>query len=780
MGLGGIARDSIVGLDKLVHDDDDDDEQHPPPRGGHTRRHSGGGGLSGSWNKGSNKDGGGGDEFLFLDDDNDDAAAATAAPSGESIGTFETSLNDGLEETASPTPSRTSFVASSSPSPAAADAAATSYSKVSSTNTRSLDSYRPLDGSGPDESAANKGGSGGAKALHYQGFQYEGYTDYYSEGYDYEDYGHLGYSNSASKDRGGNGNGNGNNNIFCCLFAPWLQQQQQTKAIERGEDQPDQVAGPEQTEKQDEAAAASDDAQRLSASGSSSASVNDVAPAPVVAPPTPSPKGAIPATAQSLRSEFMPSPPPGADVIEPAELPTSTSEAVTAEATAPPPVDLAPSAKRAEPPAALPREDLVDNGGCFDEKKQEDADLHPHLLAQTDESEVREEREEEKEKEKEGPPPIRGILKVRRCSTGNGSNSSQDAKKKNTKKNKSSSSSSSSPASKRHLFPVYEPKTTAEEAGSGGGDKKSKKNKLAFIPMARVLTIPSRKDIPFQQRAQVWWQKSDYDEFKKTGRIISKAMECGGSEIWLASSNAWGNKSLGGGKKSKAIKVDYGKGEGDGGAGESEDEYNKALSKYVPEDKKADNSDEEGDGGGENKWWCKFGHSRRGIEHVASSAEGRARQRSVVLAQRMVMEEQRRQRMSRTKDPNKLRNVALQYTSWARDLALAAGSADAEAVESGFSPGASTRAHHFARRLNVCSNSLHLLNQSDAGGGVAMAVTSQLLDANTHAKPSRGVGGSKDMAGASHGNSEASLSKRAKGFMPGGGGEEFRFRSVNV
>ena len=44
-------------------------------------------------------------------------------------------------------------------------------------------------------------------------------------------------------------------------------------------------------------------------------------------------------------------------------------------------------------------------------------------------------------------------------------------------------------------------------------------------------------------RACKWWQKCDYDEFKKAGRIISKAMECGGSEVWLTSSNAWGDRT---------------------------------------------------------------------------------------------------------------------------------------------------------------------------------------------------------------------------------------------
>jgi len=230
-------------------------------------------------------------------------------------------------------------------------------------------------------------------------------------------------------------------------------------------------------------------------------------------------------------------------------------------------------------------------------------------------------------------------------------------------------------------------------------------------------------------------------------------MECGGSEIWLASSNAWG--------KSQS-RQNTNKEKSSAGRNDSE-EYNKALSKYVGEDKEDDDG---GDGFG-NKWWCKFGHSRRGLEHIASHSEGKARQQSVLLSIRMTLEEQRRQRATRTKDPNKLRNVAMQYTSWARDLALAAGTADAEAVSSNFHQAAKCRAHHFAKQLRVNTD----LYSADVGGGVAMAVTSQILDANTHnGKLTRKseIGGRtlKDVT-KDHEGSEASLSKRAKGFMPG-------------
>jgi hypothetical protein len=140
-------------------------------------------------------------------------------------------------------------------------------------------------------------------------------------------------------------------------------------------------------------------------------------------------------------------------------------------------------------------------------------------------------------------------------------------------------------------------------------------------------------------------------------------MECGGSEIWLTSTNAWGK-----GQQSRAAaqeekkKVDENE-QLVGKETDTDSEYVKALEKYTNRSTKttsaSDNSNNSDFG---NKWWCKFGHSRRGLEHIVSSSEGKARQQSVLLAIEMILEEQKRQRVTRTKDANKLRNVALQYT----------------------------------------------------------------------------------------------------------------------
>ncbi|KAL7511716.1 hypothetical protein ACHAXN_008686 [Cyclotella atomus] len=347
---------------------------------------------------------------------------------------------------------------------------------------------------------------------------------------------------------------------------------------------------------------------------------------------------------------------------------------------------------------------------------------------------------------------VKGILKVKHCANYHNITTPKPSEKVK----------SASPDGKRHLFPAYEGKNN---------DKKVDDNrKITWIPMARVLTIPSRKDIPLSQKAQVWWQKSDYDDFKKTGRIISKAMECGGSEIWLTSTNAWGKgqQSRASASQQEAKKqniVDKNE-QLVGKESDTDSEYVKALEKYTNRSTtKSNDTSSSSDSNFGNKWWCKFGHSRRGLEHIVSSSEGKARQQSVLLAIEKILEEQKRQRVTRTKDPNKLRNVAMQYTSWARDLALAAGAADHEAVETNFDVSAKSRSHHFAEK------SKHLLNNNlVAGGGVAMAITSQILDENTHSRAQMGRSGSmikKSDGHKEHTEPDSSLSKRAKGFIPG-------------
>lgn len=168
-------------------------------------------------------------------------------------------------------------------------------------------------------------------------------------------------------------------------------------------------------------------------------------------------------------------------------------------------------------------------------------------------------------------------------------------------------------------------------------NKEKTSKQIQFAPMTRVLLVPGRHHFPVYVKKDIWWSHRDYEDFKKTGRIITRALLEGGSEIWLSSKSG----------------------------------YNLSSTR------------KEGEQSGD-KWWCKFGHSRRGLEHIASAEEGRHRQANVTNSIKMVIIEQRRQKLYNMRNEERLSKVASKYTSFARDLALAAGAADAEAVRTNF------------------------------------------------------------------------------------------------
>ena len=232
----------------------------------------------------------------------------------------------------------------------------------------------------------------------------------------------------------------------------------------------------------------------------------------------------------------------------------------------------------------------------------------------------------------DGTKPLKSILKTRSS---------------NSVPNVPSSASVSETAKRRSLFPSY-------DKGSSG----PKKNlKVSFAPMARVVSVKSRNDMTTDEKSDIWWLRSDYEDFRKTGRIITKAMLQGGSEIWLASNKSWQGPNK---NKNATLKDAF------------------SLSQKGANDS-GDLMAQAGD-----KWWHKFGHSRRGLEHVVSIDEGRQRQQNVRTAIQTVLEEQHRQKMYVREDPEKLRIVSITHTSWARDLALASGASDADAVKTNF------------------------------------------------------------------------------------------------
>lgn len=217
--------------------------------------------------------------------------------------------------------------------------------------------------------------------------------------------------------------------------------------------------------------------------------------------------------------------------------------------------------------------------------------------------------------------PFKGILKR--------ADSNVPISKSTTTSPPTPSKAMSENSNRRSLFPTtYEKRTNKA---------------VSFAPMARVITVKSKNDMDAEEKSKIWWQRSDYEEFRRTGRIITK-------------SNNAGLLSQG---------------------------------EQLPESPPA-----------HHKWWHSFGHSRRGLEHVVSIDEGRQRQQNVKAAIQAVLKEQTRS----TTDSEKLRAVALTYTAWARDLALAAGASDADAVARGFGEDRKSREFFLLKQQKQKSN----------------------------------------------------------------------------
>uniref|UniRef100_A0A7S1FXY1 Uncharacterized protein n=1 Tax=Corethron hystrix TaxID=216773 RepID=A0A7S1FXY1_9STRA len=141
---------------------------------------------------------------------------------------------------------------------------------------------------------------------------------------------------------------------------------------------------------------------------------------------------------------------------------------------------------------------------------------------------------------------------------------------------------------------------------------------VSFYPRARILPVPHRLDLIARASVSpstaevgdsimatsghdaLWWSRSDYEHFRHTARILARTLipherdrdarsylTCCRSSVTATSylHNVW--------------------------------------------------QDEHGD-----KWWCKFGHSRRGLEHITQIGVGRERQRALVESVSAVLEEQ--------------------------------------------------------------------------------------------------------------------------------------------
>lgn len=216
--------------------------------------------------------------------------------------------------------------------------------------------------------------------------------------------------------------------------------------------------------------------------------------------------------------------------------------------------------------------------------------------------------------------------------------------------------------------------------------KESKKGRnVSFSPYARCLKLEAQ-NLTDEDKSRMWWQKPDYEEFARVGRIISKAMLEGGSEIWLRSNSLLSSSGKPVDNGEEITRVSGPKTTKDDCMIETSSSSSDGANPPLHHDFNSENNSNEFCEI-RNKWWHKFGHSRRGLEHIASNAEGRQRHSNCRSAIRSVIEEQQRQMMFLPKgyaDVDKIRTAYLRQTHWARILARAAGESDTDAVRTNF------------------------------------------------------------------------------------------------
>lgn len=202
---------------------------------------------------------------------------------------------------------------------------------------------------------------------------------------------------------------------------------------------------------------------------------------------------------------------------------------------------------------------------------------------------------------------------------------------------------------------------------------KKMEKQVKFTVEAKICPSPSPYTTPTLRRDEIWWQVKEINEFRKAARIITKTSLTCKNRTWLSQSNSEQNK-------------------------ENQSHHKEKLS---------DDEDV-------SKWWCRYGHSRRGLEHLCNIEEGKSRQKNAKVATQAVIEEQELQRMAGEIDNTQIASVSRLHTSWARDLAYAAALADQEAVLNGFSPLIKSRNDYVLQSLMSRQRSSRSFNKMQA------------------------------------------------------------------
>lgn len=230
-----------------------------------------------------------------------------------------------------------------------------------------------------------------------------------------------------------------------------------------------------------------------------------------------------------------------------------------------------------------------------------------------------------------------------------------------------------------------------KELGKEGEKEKKKKYKVHFSELKRVLRV--RKFTP-EEALEVWYQRADFDHFKNEMTLL---IQEGGASRKLA--EAWLEATPSGSQISEA---------------DSSEEEKEGADNAEPHSHNRRDSVNSTGSGGSRAWWHDYDHSRRGLERYASPGQARQILKSYKVALTKVLNEQQRQRLlaclfiPRAHDPEKIAEVYHEYTAWSRDLALAAGASDADAVRTNFDDDKRhTREYYMLKQVVISGYKVH-------------------------------------------------------------------------
>lgn len=197
---------------------------------------------------------------------------------------------------------------------------------------------------------------------------------------------------------------------------------------------------------------------------------------------------------------------------------------------------------------------------------------------------------------------------------------------------------------------------------------KRKRYKVHFGELKQVLRV--RKIAP-KEAVEVWYQREDFETFKNQMTLLIQE-ECHEvADVWLDDDGEGRGKWH---RASTSSDDAGGSAGGDGVAGMS------IRDSAAAEDLERVSG----------SWWHDYDHSRRGLERYVSPGQAMEIHNNLKSAVKEVLGEQNRQRWLKwlcipaAADPEKIARVYHEHTAWSRDLALAAGASDADAVATDF------------------------------------------------------------------------------------------------